>query len=618
MHRRLPALFASVAIIVAACGTATSPSPSAGPSQPPPSSAAGSPSASPEPTPQDFEQILFDYSYTPSAGTPGGNVVISDWQAASQLNPVISTSLANSYVFAATMRGLFTVTADGHWKPDLASKMPKFSDGSIRADSTGGGFAVDLELKPGLMWSDGQPLTLNDLKYTWQWVLDPGQVGITTLGWDKIDAIDVSTDGLTATVHFSEAYAGYYGLFGTSFLPEHYMKTIPIAEANQSYPISPDIAKAPVNGPFKYVTASADTIELERNDDWKAGDHAPYLDRVTFKYYPDNKEGLIAAFLNGETDVALDLVQTDYDAIKDVDASVGRAILAPAWLYEHLDLNQMGGGPGHGHPALKDPIVRKAMAQAIDKATMFATVFAGSTLGSDETCTNALPTNYWRIPDDEVECPAYDVAAANAALDAAGYKDVDGDGVREMPDGTTPLVFTHCSSNVGFRTTGGEFLKKSFGDIGIDLDLNFVDSTAVLFANWPDVPADTKCNTYHGNYDTAEFGYSLTFDVFGNYYYSYASEQIPTDANDGNGYNTVRFNDTEMDDALGILQRAIKPEDQVQAAYTVQKVYVDKLIEQTLYYRNEVRGYAADIQNLDWNPSSATEVWNIEDWWVKG
>ncbi len=40
-------------------------------------------------------------------------------------------------------------------------------------------------------------------------------------------------------------------------------------------------------------------------------------------------------------------------------------------------------------------------------------------------------------------------------------------------------------------------------------------------------------------------------------------------------------------------------------------------IEQTLYYRNEVRGYATRIQNLDWNPSPATEVWNIEDWWIK-
>ena len=193
---------------------------------------------------------------------------------------------------------------------------------------------------------------------------------MTTSGWDSIDKIDVAPDGLKATVHFKEPYAGYYGLFGTSFLPEHWMKTIPVKDAaGKSYPLSADLAKSPTNGPYKYETASADTIVLVRNDNWKAGDHPAYIDKITFKYYPDNKEGLIAAFKAGETDVALDLVQTDYDAIKDVDPSFGRALLAPAWLYEHLDLNQDGKGQGHGHPALKDPVVRKAMEQAIDQGS---------------------------------------------------------------------------------------------------------------------------------------------------------------------------------------------------------------------------------------------------------
>ena len=145
------------------------------------------------------------------------------------------------------------------------------------------------------------------------------------------------------------------------------------------------------------------------------------------------------------------------------------------------------------------------------------------------------------------------------------------DGIRVDPKSKLPLVLEHCSSNAGFRTLGGDFLASSLQKIGIKLNLNFVDSTTVLFANWPDVSADTKCNTYHGTYDTAEFGYSLTFDLFGNYYYGYHSEQIPTDANKGNGFNTVRFNDPEMDAALDVLKAALKPSDQLQAAYKVQE-----------------------------------------------
>ena len=173
---------------------------------------------------------------------------------------------------------------------------------------------------------------------------------------------------------------------------------------------------------------------------------------------------------------------------------------------------------------------------------MFQTVFPGSPVATDKVCTNAVPSNYWRLPDDRADCAPFDVAAANKALDDAGYTR-GADGIRVDPKSKTPLVFEHCTSNTGFRQLGGDFLAKSMEAIGIKLNLNFVDSTTVLFANWPDVSADTKCNTYHGTYDTAEFGYSLTFDLFGNYYYGYHSEQIPTDANKGNGYNTVRFND---------------------------------------------------------------------------
>ena len=71
-----------------------------------------------------------------------------------------------------------------------------------------------------------------------------------------------------------------------------------------------------------------------------------------------------------------------------------------------------------------------------------------------------------------------------------------------------------------------------------------------------------------------------------------------------------------MDSALDVLKAALKPADQVQAAYKVQQQYIKDNVEIALYYRNEVRGYATRIKNLLWNPSSSTELWNIEDWFI--
>ncbi len=686
--RRSLAIWASLLFVVGACGTntpAASPTggtatgtPAAATGTAPaatgtaaatdeasPSAPAGSPSESPAETggespaatggespsasgggEQDFEALLFNYEYTPQQGQPGGSVVISDWQAANQLNYYYSNAFANTQVLAATMRSLATVTSDGHWKEDLAASLPKFSDGTIRVDEEANstcptpeapaasegaspepspsaaeptqGFEVDLTLKPGLLWSDGTPLTLNDLQYTWEWVMSPEQEGIVTLGWDLIDRFDVGSDGLTATVHFCQNFAGYFGtLLGSPPLPEHYMSQIPIAEANESsYPISPEIANAPVSGPFKYVTASADTIELARNENWKAGENGrqAYLERVTYRFFPDNKEGMIAAFKAGEIDVATDLLQGDYDAIKDVDPAVGRALIEPAWEYEHLDFNQSGLGPGKGHVALQDPAVRKAIAQAIDRTALYQTVFPGQPLPdpADVVCTNAPPGTYWRLED--ASCLPFDMAAATAGLEAAGWVDGDGDGIREK-DGQT-LTLEHCTSQVPARELSANFLAGELQKIGVKLNVNLVDSTTVLFANWPEVAADTKCNLAHGNYDTSEFAYVLTFDVFGNYYYSYHSEQIPTDENEGNGYNYTRLSNPQMDEALNTLQSAIEPEDVLNAAYTVQEVYTTEVPEVVLYYRAATRGVSAKLQNFFQNPSTASDMWNIEDWFV--
>ena len=156
----------------------------------------------------------------------------------------------------------------------------------------------------------------------------------------------------------------------------------------------------------------------------------------------------------------------------------------------------------------------------------------------------------------------------------------------------------------------------SLKEIGIQLDLEYVDGTGVLFAGWSDVKADTDCNLAHGTYDLAEFAYVLSFDLYGDYYYSYHSEQIPTEANKGNGYNTLRFKSPEMDEAIDVLEQAVAPGQQVDATYTIQRVYVDQVPEIVLYYRNEARGIGATLQNFRKNPSTASDIWNVEDWWL--
>jgi len=608
MQKRLLALLASAVIVVGACGGTASPAPSgsaAAPSVAPPAST--EPSA--PPASQDPEAVLFDWKYEPAEGKAGGSVIIGDWQPVTNLNTYYDNAFTTTQVIAATLPGLWETSSDGHWKTDLAAKIPKFSDESIR-QAADGSFEVDLEIKPDLKWSDGETLDLNDLKYTWTWNMDPAQVGLVsgTTGWEDITAFDVDASGLKATVKFSKAYAGFYGLLSAVILPEHYFKTIPVAEAaTKSMPVSPAIKDVPTSGPFMFDSASPTGIVLKKNPNYKGGafDQGAYLDEVKYTFFAD-VEGEKTAFLAGEVDAALDLLAADYDAIKGVDPAIGKALLEPAWQYEHLDMNQ----GDKGHPMLKDVKVRQALTQAIDKNDLFSALFPGAPVPDVAACSPAPPGTYWR--DESITCQPFDVAAANTLLDEAGWKDTNGDGTRDK-DGEEAVLDACTLAGRPVRQLTLEKVAGYYQAIGVKVNVKLSD---IMFDSWQDTTDESDCSIYRGTYDLSLFAWVLTFDLFGNYYYSYHTDQWP-DAEPHDGGNTSRFSNPEMDAALDVLKDKITTTDQIAAVKTVQEIFVNQYAEIPLYYRNEARGVSTRLQNFFKNPGTASDMWNIEDWWVQ-
>lgn len=610
MQKRLIGILTTAAIIAAACGgatTTTAPS-GAATDAPPASEPASAPPAATQ-DPNDPEGLLLNFTYEPVEGVAGGSAIIGDWQTPPNLNSYYNNAFTTTQVLASTMHGLWEASASGHWKPDLAAKMPRFSDESIR-QAADGSFEVDLELRPGLKWSDGTPLTLEDFKYTWEWNMDPDQVGLSsgTTGWEEITDIVVAADGLTATVSFGAAYAGFYGLLASMILPKHYFETIPVTEASAtSMPVTPDIANVPTSGPFMFETASPTAIVLTKNPNYVGGafGQGAYLDRVTYNYYAD-KNGMITDFLAGNLDAAVDMIAADYAAISGVDPSIGTAILEPAWQYEHLDMNQ---GP-NGHPMLKEVDVRRALTQAIDKADLFAALFPGYPVPETAACSPAPPGTYWR--DETIECLPFDVDAANALLDGTGWVDSNGDGTRDK-DGVEAVLKACTLAGVPVRQLTLEKVAGYLSAVGIQANVELNEN---MFDGWQDQPEDSSCSIYRGTYDLSLFAWVLTFDLFGNYYYSYHTDQWPDEPPHGGG-NTSRFSFPEMDAALDTLSSEITTEAQIAAVQDVQRIFVEQAAEIPLYYRNEVRGVATRLQNFEKNPSTSTDMWNIEDWFIQ-
>ncbi len=431
----------------------------------------------------------------------------------------------------------------------------------------------------------------------------------------EISSIDVSSDGLSGTLHFKELYPGWLNLLGTPFFQQKWLGSFAVADGSKSMPVSSAIASVPFNGPFMITNASKTEIDYAPNPNWHGGvdlavggtAHAPYLTGLKFQLF-DSKDGEIAAFKSGAIDLAFDMTQADYSTIQSTDPTVGAAELQPAWQYEHLDLNNdPNKARGNG---LWMPDVRKAIAMSINKPDLIAAIFPGANV--QPACSPTPPGLWYGKPET---CPAFDVAGANALLDP--IMPVGADGNRALNGKTVNLELCTTAGNPT-RLTELQKTEADLQAIHIKSTVKTADAGSVVFAGWADTKPTTDCSIYRANYDIADFAYVLTGSPYNDYYYSYHSSQFPETSDKNAGANTTRFSDPAMDAALAALKNDVDPAAQQKDAGAVQDSYVAGTPEIPLYYRAETTGVGVHVGGWSlYNPSSDGPVWNPEDWFFK-
>jgi ABC-type transport system substrate-binding protein len=616
--RRL-AILALAVVLVEACSGTSSPPPSAPVPTPGPPSASAPASApsSPIPSAAGPNQSLLGTAFKPPTEvTPGGTLIVGAYATgAADLNPFYTLTLSNVEAISPVLRGLVTVTSDGKYIPDLAEHVPSIENGDVVI--SGKTFTVKVTLRQNLKWSDGSALTLIDFKATWAWANDPGQIGcpVCSSGWNEIDAIDIDSTGLTATLHFKDLYAGWLSFLTNLFFQSAWLKGVPPADGPKSMPATAAIAAVPFDGPFKITNATNTEIDYERNPEWNAGvdlavggpSHPAYLDGLKFLTFP-TKDGEIDAFKTGAIDLALNLNQADAPAMATTDPSIGTSALEPVWQYEHLDLNN---DPSHARGnGLWLPDVRTALAMAIDKADLLGALFPGQAI--QPACTPTPDSVWYRKAET---CPAFDVAGANALLDSAGLTRGP-DGLRTLAGKVVDLELCTLSGNPT-RLTILQKVQGYLAAIGFKSRLVTVDASSVLFAGWTDTKPDTDCSIYRGTYDIADFAYVISADPYSNYYYTYDSSQFP-EVGDHSGTNDTRFSDPAMDAALRALGSDVEISKQLADAGALQDAYNAGIPEIPLYFSSAAVGRSVHFGGWPgYNPTAAGPTWETEDWFFK-
>jgi len=612
----------AVALVVAACGASTTPSSSPAPATAAPPTATSAPSAAPgasaSPSPATDVIDLFTTGYAPADGPDGGLAVIGDWQEATQFNPFYLTQVTEANVASAAWATLTILTHDYKFAPDLAQTIPTLDNGGVKVPGDNGdAMTVTWKLRDGLKWSDGEPLTCDDFRYAWEWVLDPENVGVVTLGYSDITdwACPSATD---MVLHFKAIYEGYITL-AIAPLPRHALGKIPVAEQVKGTGFRPDeIASLPVSGAFKFesVTAGAE-LRMAKNPNytsWKTGRPAR-LDGLVFKWYGD-PDAMIAGFKAGEVDIATDLQDSDMPKVADLGDQVSAIqsltyeFLRPNWSNVDAVDTKLGVGGcsknpsvadrGNGCP-MADPAMRQAVAYAVNKDEINGRLLGGLA----QVANTFVSPQAWFYSDQPPV--AYDPAKAKEVLDAAGWKDTNGDGIREK-DGITAKIEL-CTTTRQVRQDTLALVSAWLKEVGIDSVVNPVDATSI-FADYNESTIDTPCVLSHGNFDLALHAFTSSIDPLGNYF-SYHSTQFNPD-----GVNNASVSDPAIDASLDEVRNSVDFPVIKAAMAKFQALYLEKTVEVPLYYRKQVDLHGPRLGNFVGNPTQAGPTWNVVDWFV--
>jgi peptide/nickel transport system substrate-binding protein len=608
-RRRSLGLLAAAALIVSACGASATPSPTEAPASVAPASTAPAASAAPSPSPSvpaGPDITTTKYKAEP-VGHTGGNLVLGMSGDPSSIWENVYDTFANDCeAFCPAFWGLWNNTSDLKYYGQLAKDVPTTVNGEVVIN--GAGADITVNMIPGALWSDGQPINCDDVIYMWHWQMDPAQADAGnvqgTTGYEDISSIDGAGTS-TCVIHFKKIYENFLGLF-SPLLPAHYLKTVSVADAIKKLYVDTNLTAGVYSGPY-IPTAWAHDAQINyipNANFWKTiRPGTPPFDAVTLKFYSDT-DAEIAGFAAGEVDAGLEFNQNNLAAMGSVDPASIDKVLGPT--YEQHSWNMASLTKKFGDAGAK--AFMEALHYAYDKDAINQTITGGIVTPS---CNWAYPDAWFA--DNTIKCYPHDPAKAASILAAAGF--VKGsDGILTL-NGQKADLLACARADRQYRLDTLNLVGNQLKPLGIKLTVKGVPP-ATVFAGWGVIAADTPCNTTHGNFDVAEFAWVATPDPT-SIYGLYLSTKDPS-LGDHSGQNYIRVKIPQLDTLLNEINTTLDLVKIQADTSIIQKLYVDPanaFPEIALYNWTTVMLKSPKLHNVSNNGSASVQIWNIEDWW---
>jgi len=450
-----------------------------------------------------------------------------------------------------------------------------------------------IKIKDGVKWSDGQPLTADDIIFAYKVIGNKDYTGVRynddnekVVGMKEYHegkAQDISglkkIDDKTVEVSFTELGQGVYtmgnGLIGSA-LPEHHLKDIPIKDLEKSEKVR---NKMVTLGAYTIVSGvQGESLELKANPYHFRG--KPKIEKATVEVV--NSNTVVSALKTGKYDMALRIPTDLYKSYKDLN---NLEILGNQELYYSYMAFKVGHfdkvkGENITDPNAKmaDLKLRQALVYGLDVEQMVKAFY----YGLRERATMSVPPAFKKYYSKDIPGFPYNPEKAKQLLDEAGYKDVNGDGYREDKDGKPFEVRIASMAGGDIAEPLAQFYIQQWKEIGI----KGVLSTGRLIE-------------FNSFYDKVQAD-DPEIDVF------FAAWTVGTNLNpiEGGGrkspFNFPRFVSDENDKLMAEISSPKTLEDpnyKAEAYKKWQEYYINQAVEVPLTYRYDLSPVNKRVKN---------------------
>ncbi len=384
---------------------------------------------------------------------PPVTIDVGDPQGIDSLNPLTGVTVA-AYEFWNLQYATLTQKAAADFAP-----IPGLAESWTSSEDK---LTWTYKMREGAKWSDGKPLTAEDVAWTINTSREEAWLNHSaTVANLEAEATDPNTLVVRTSVPDPKLPT-----LDVYILPKHIWGDMSPDE-REKYAADDGVGSGP------YVLDAFEKGQFARlraNPNYYDG--RPEVDRVVLRKF-NNPDAMVAALKTGELDAAQDIPSAAFNQLKN-DPNI-QTVEGHQGAMSEVAING-GDGLAKPHPALLDVTVRQAIGHAIDKETLVDRVQGG--LAEPYETLSVSPDPRWTPDIPEAQRFDFDLDKARSMLEEAGYRDTDGDGIREMPDGGEPLNFDYMVRSDG--ETGpeiAEFVTGWLREIGIATTKKVVDDS---------------------------------------------------------------------------------------------------------------------------------------------